>query len=379
MKGVWTPLLGGAGTPNEGPGSALGAGGRLFYGRHMIYTSSVTSVSWIPSEAVEGISKPLFEVGVTHYDQPPPGRLDGIEHLRAGDRFRFANRLSAWIEVVDGRIVDGGYNDESGGVMGATTVRLGLGDATFAAVGLEDLQGPVELDGATARFVQTTGGRTAIPAPRHIKRPPFFRLQAPLVWTTLALTLRADGSAHFEVSGASPFPRHWVYDADDVLAAKVGVADFRGWYHGRQGRHTPWGDEDTPALVTAVETALERELSSHIMRSGAKPAIRALKQGHTLTEQGAVGAELYLLLDGVLAVEVDGKVVAEVGPGAVVGERAALEGGIRTSTLRALTPTRVAVARSDQLTDEARAELERGHRREESGPAPVAAEPGQAR
>ena len=129
------------------------------------------------------------------------------------------------------------------------------------------------------------------------------------------------------------------------------------WYHGRQGRHTPWGDEDTPALVTAVETALERELSTHIMRSGAKPAIRALKQGDTLTEQGAVGAELYLLLDGVLAVEVGGDVVAEVGPGAVVGERAALEGGIRTSTLRALTPARVAVARSDQLTDEARAEL----------------------
>ena len=80
-----------------------------------------------------------------------------------------------------------------------------------------------------------------------------------------------------------------------------------------------------------------------------------------------------------LAVEVDGQVVAEVGPGAVVGERAALEGGIRTSTLRALTPARVAVARSDQLTDEARAELERGHRREEPGQEPVAAEPGQAR
>jgi hypothetical protein len=345
----------------------------------MIYTSSVTSVSWIPSEAVKGISKPLFEVGVTHYDQPPPDRLDGIEQLRATDRFRFANRLAAWIEVVDGRIVDAGYNDESRGVMGATTVRLGLGDATFAAVGLDDLQRPAQFDGAAARFVQTTGGRTAIPAPRHIKRPPFFRLQAPVVWTTLALTLRADGSAQFEVSGASAFPRHWVYDADGVLAAKVGVADFREWYHGRQGRHTPWGDEDTPALVTAVESALERELSTHIMRSGAKPAIRALKQGDTLTEQGAVGAELYLLLDGVLAVEVAGDVVAEVGPGAVVGERAALEGGIRTSTLRALTPARVAVARSDQLTDEARAELERGHRREEPVQAPVAAEPGQAR
>ena len=167
--------------------------------------------------------------------------------------------------------------------------------------------------------------------------PPFFRLQSPVVWTTLSLTLRVDGSATFEIVGASPFPRHWIYGADEVLSAKVGVADFRGWYHGEQGRHTPWGDEDTPALVTAIESALERELSSKIMRSGTKPAIRTLKRGGLLTQQGAEGHELFLLLDGVLSVEVDGDAVAEVGPGAIVGERATLEGGRRSSTLQALT------------------------------------------
>ena len=93
-------------------------------------------ISWIPSEAVEGISKPIFELGVTHYDDPPPDRIDDLESWRATDRFRFANRLSAWIEVVEGRIVDAGYDEDSGGSMGATTVRLGRGDATFAAVGL---------------------------------------------------------------------------------------------------------------------------------------------------------------------------------------------------------------------------------------------------
>jgi hypothetical protein len=335
----------------------------------MRHTSTVTSLSWIPSEAVEGISKPMFELGVTHYDQPPPDRIDDLDALRAGDRFRFANRLSAWIEVEDGRIVDAGYAGGSAGMMGATTVRFGLGDATFAAVGLDDIQRPVEIDGDSARFVQIAGGRTAVPAPRHVKRPPFFRLQAPVVWTTLALTLRADGSASFDVDGASPFPRHWIYGDDETLAAKVGLADFRGWYHGEQGGNTPWGDEDTPALVTAVETALERELSAQIMRSGAKPTIRTLKEGGLLTDQGAEGDELFLLLDGVLSVEVDGSAVAEVGPGAVLGERAALEGGRRTSTLRALTPVRVAVAKGDELSSEARAELRQGHRREESGKA----------
>ena len=117
--------------------------------------------------------------------------------------------------------------------------------------------------------------------------------------------------------------------------------------------------------MTAVETALERELSASIMRGGAKPRKRNLAAGDTLVEQGAQGQDLYLLLDGVLVVEVDGKPIAEVGPGAILGERAVLEGGMRTSTLRAATPCRVAVASADQLDREALAEVAKGHRRED--------------
>ena len=84
-----------------------------------------------------------------------------------------------------------------------------------------------------------------------------------------------------------------------------------------------------------------------------------------LTEQGAPGDELYLVLDGVLAVEVDGTVIAEVGPGAVLGERAILEGGTRTSTLRTVTPCRIAIATSEQIEHDALRELSEGHRREE--------------
>ena len=45
----------------------------------------------------------------------------------------------------------------------------------------------------------------------------------------------------------------------------------------------------------------------------------------------------------VLVAEVDGEEVAEIGPGAIVGERALLEGGTRTATLAARTRARVAV------------------------------------
>ncbi len=59
--------------------------------------------------------------------------------------------------------------------------------------------------------------------------------------------------------------------------------------------------------------------------------------------------QLFLLLDGVLSVEVDGTGWAEVGPGAVLGERAAIEGGARTATLRAVTPVRVAAVAAAQI------------------------------
>jgi CRP-like cAMP-binding protein len=55
----------------------------------------------------------------------------------------------------------------------------------------------------------------------------------------------------------------------------------------------------------------------------------------------------------VLSVTMDGENVAEVGPGVVLGERAVLEGGIRTASLQAATPVRVAVAPADRIDRDA--------------------------
>jgi hypothetical protein len=329
----------------------------------MRITSSVTSLSWIPSEAISGLTKVPFETGITHYDMPPPDTLDDLEALRQSDRFRFANELRAWIEVEDGRIVGHGY--DGGGRMGVTKVRMAGREVTFTAFALPDLQAEAEVGDGWVRFVQTAGGRTGVPAPRRVARAPFVQWDAPLVWTTLALTIHADGRSEHEVVGASSFPRNWIYDADGRVVAKSGLMDFKQWYRRAFGKHSPWGDEDSPALVTAVETALERELSTTIMRGGATPAIRKVKAGRELVTQGDEGDEIYLLLDGVLTVEVDGEALAQIGPGAVLGERAVLEGGLRTSTLRADTPCKVAVAAGDQLDRAALAEISTGHRRED--------------
>jgi hypothetical protein len=333
--------------------------------------SRVTAVSWIPSEAVSGATKAAFAT-VGHYDDPLPDTIAGedtaeqgstLDAWREADRFRFANQLGAWIEVDGETIIGAGYCGAAR--IGSTRLELGPKSVTFQAAQMPTLQAePVHGDG-WVRFEQTAGGRTGVPAPRRVNHPPFVQFRAPLAWSTLRLTLHADGRTEAALSGASRFPRHWVYGADGRLAAKAGSTDFKDWYRHAFGRHTPWGDTDAPAFVTAVETALERQLSLTIMRGEAKPRVRKLEEGALLTEQGAPGDELYLVLDGVLRVEVDGTIVAEVGPGAVLGERAILEGGNRTSTLRTVTPCRIAVATTQQIDHDALRELSEGHRREE--------------
>jgi hypothetical protein len=331
---------------------------------------SVTSISWIPSEAVKGMTKVPFAMGAAHYDDAPPDRVEGVDELEAlrdADRFRFANRLEAWIEVDDGRIT--GHGQRSAGMIGTTTMKVGT-EVTVAAVALPDIEHEPEVGDDHVRFTLSAGGRTGVPAPRHVNRPPFVQVRAPLAWSTVRLTLHADGRQEHELVGASPFPRHWVYGSDGDLVLKSGMIDFKEWYRKAFGKHSPWGDEDSPTLATAVETALERELSGRIMRGGKKPRIRKVKEGKTFCEQGEPGDELFLLLDGVLAVEVDGERVAELGPGSVGGERALLEGGTRTCSLRALTPVKLAVARSVEVEPEALEELREGHRREEQASQP---------
>lgn len=313
------------------------------------HESSVTAISWIPAEAVEGLSKVPFELGVTHYDLPPPDRLGPgeLEALRRTDRFREANELRAYVDVEDGRIVGHGYL--GGGKIGSTTVRVGPAAIRFAAVQLPDLQKAPEVSESSVRFVQTVGGRMGIPTPRPVKRRPWVQFWPSIAWSTLELTINADGTASRGLAGASPFPRHWVYDDTGALIETSALIDFKSWADNCFGDGTPWGSYDSERLTTAAESALERELSATILRGGRKPKIRVLAEGDVLTTQGDAATDVYVVIDGQFEVDIDGSVVAEIGPGAVVGERAALEGGVRTATLRASTRARVAAVAPDEL------------------------------
>jgi hypothetical protein len=316
----------------------------------MRHERSVTAISWIPSEAVTGLPKLPFELGVGHYDEPPPDYVGAhhLDALREADRFREANFLRAWIDVEDGRIVDHGHSGDA--LVGSTTFRFGPKSIVLPGVAFDTLRPEPEVRDDSVRFVQTVGGRAGFPAPRRVRGLPFFRIRSATAWTTLALTINADGSSEQELVGASPFPRHWIYDTLGNLVQKSGTVDFKRWYRESHGERTPWGDEESPALTAPAESELERALSSSLMAHEAPISRRRLAPGEGLVEQGEPGEELYLVLDGVLDVEIDGAKVAELGPGAIAGERAAFEGGVRTATLRAATPARVAVIPKDAVT-----------------------------
>lgn len=328
----------------------------------MRFESAVTAISWIPSEAVEGLPKIPFSMGVTHYDDPPPDQIEDLDTMREADLFREANELRAYVDVEDGKIVDAGHLGR--GHLGVTRMKVGPREVSVAAVAMPTLQSEPEIGDGWARFTQTAGGRTGMPAPRHVHGKPFFQISSAIAWTTLELTIHADGSSEHELVGASAFPRHWIYDTSGKLVEKSGLIDFKEWYRKAFGGNTPWGDEDSDAFVTLCETALERELSRSIMREGAASTPMRIGIDDTLVEQGADGNELYLLLDGVLSAEVDGETVAQLGPGAIIGERAVLEGGTRTATLRAVTPCKVVGFAADQVEPSALEELAEGRRRE---------------
>ena len=68
-----------------------------------------------------------------------------------------------------------------------------------------------------------------------------------------------------------------------------------------------------------------------------------LDEGKVFVEEGTVGREFFVILDGRAEVTRDGKPVAELGPGDFVGELSLLDPAPRDASVTALTPLTVMV------------------------------------
>jgi Cyclic nucleotide-binding domain len=292
--------------------------------------SSVTAITWLPFSVLDAMPDLPLGIAVAHFDEPPPEPLCDVDRLRAADAFREANELRAWISVENGVIVDHGRGGRTL-VAGARTDRAN-DQIAFPAIEFPVLRPEAEVGDGFVRFQQTVGGRIGLPAPRPLRGKPYLHIGSATAWTTLELVIRADGSSEGRLVASSPFPRHWVYGADGRLVSEHGLADYDGWYH-ESFQESPWAGGE-----------LEEELDEIVLRSGgAKLERRRVGRGECLVEQGEAGTDMFVLLDGVLQVEIDCEPVAEIGSGAVLGELAVLGDGRRTATLRAVRASRVAV------------------------------------
>ena len=316
----------------------------------MRYEATATCLSWIPPTAVEGVFSLPFGLGVAHFDQPPPDQLQEIEALLSADAIRFANQLHAWIEVQDSQIIAHGMS--GGGHLGSTTVRLRSHRLTFAGVALPDIVPPPEVHADRVRFIQTAGGHTGAPVPRAVSRPPFWQLIAPIAWSTIALTLGADGSSTVEIAAASRFPRHYLYDSAGRLTHKSAVIRYKDWIRGSGQHDTPWGGGGDPVPVTAVKGPAERSLADTILVSGHYRQ-HDLPEGMLLRERPIADTEVHLLLDGLLLIEIDQRPALEVGPGAIFDPATRPPYSKEHATVRARTPCRLAVLPRDQLDSQA--------------------------
>jgi CRP-like cAMP-binding protein len=101
------------------------------------------------------------------------------------------------------------------------------------------------------------------------------------------------------------------------------------------------------------------------MRGGGdKPRPTKVRAGTTVIAEGEAADDIVLLLDGLVQVEANGTELARLGPGSILGERASVEQGRRTATVRAVTDCRVVSCRAADLLARDLRELAAGHYRE---------------
>jgi hypothetical protein len=117
--------------------------------------------------------------------------------------------------------------------------------------------------------------------------------------------------------------------------------------------------------VTVAESALERQLPVTIMRGGSKPAIGRRPRARCSPSKAsrATGSARFSTVCSVYGLTAASSVSSA--PGAVVGERALLEDGRRTATLRAVTGCVIAAA-ARQIDRGALARLAGQHHREDT-------------
>jgi hypothetical protein len=159
-----------------------------------------------PRHRRPGVGAPTnlpMDVGIGHEDDPPPDQLADVATFVAGDA---AASRTCWSPGSRSLRWDASPTPatEAPATWDRRRCVCSAARAHLARVGKLPFQSDPERHPDRVRFVQTAGGRTGPPAHRPVRRPPFVRVTSPTAWTTLALTIHADGRVEHEVVDASP-------------------------------------------------------------------------------------------------------------------------------------------------------------------------------
>ena len=251
---------------------------------------SITTVSWIPSDLLEGMGKIATRMKMAHHDPPPPDSL-GVERagrdrgpavgrplpfrqrtarIHRGRRGRHDHRLRVLRRRRDRR-----HHrrprcrvDHHPGRQAARPVQRAGSHRDVGSIHPDRRRAHRCADAACRQ------ARSVHPVPRadrvdHARADDPRRRHAPrgddrCVRVPAALAVRRRRAAS---------------------SAKSSVAEYKQWMAESFGRRTPWGDEDSPALVSEVETLARARVAGchhawwqearHPPREGGQDARRA--------------------------------------------------------------------------------------------------------
>ena len=110
----------------------------------------------------------------------------------------------------------------------------------------------------------------------------------------------------------------------------------------------PWGRARKVELLASM--AIFSACSRRELGQVAAVAVQGeLPEGAVLTRQGQKGGLAYVIGQGTAEVVRDGRRLASLGPGDVVGELSLIDGAPRSATVQALTPLQVLEINSEDL------------------------------
>lgn len=133
-----------------------------------------------------------------------------------------------------------------------------------------------------------------------------------------------------------------------IVATAVGLGSRRWSRHIGAYNRALMSD---PRVAALAEVALFSGLSARDLNKIASVAEeRSAPAGEILTEQGAPGAEFFIIADGEVEIRIDGREVSHLGPGDHLGEIALLLDVPRTATAVTTRPSRLYVLSQDAFT-----------------------------